>query len=895
MRKVSDNKKTKREAGRLAKAVAGTTAGMMTMAAVLAAVPVNAAADEVIMEWREENGVKYWYENGVRQGVKYNADGSIDISYRGKEIYDPSSAAWYWLDCVQNGAVAKNKDVYQESAAGQWGAGTNENGEKVGKWVRYDENGHMVKGWQTTDAGTYYFDPVYGTMAKGDVVIDGQSYYFNKDTGILERSGQTDDDGNSFLTDGWHKVGGVNYWYENGVRQGVKYNADGSIDISYRGKEIYDPSSAAWYWLDCVQNGAVAKNKDVYQESAAGQWGAGTNENGEKVGKWVRYDENGHMVKGWQNTEAGTYYFDTVYGTMAKGTVDIEGKKYEFDSVSGKLVREINEDTKTELSACTVTLSQTSYEYDGNEKKPQITVKNGNDIIASTEYTVSYSDNVNAGTATVTVTANGNSAVVTGSVSKAFVITKKQEAENKIEWNISDDGKLTVTGSCDGVFYTDKNRLTVYPWNEYKDQIRSAYINVKGVTDLSYLFDGCSNLETVDLSDLDTSQVKYMRRMFRDCSSLTSLDLSGFDTRNVRDMYAMFYNCDSLSNVDIRSFDTSSVYDMSFMFGLCRSLKILNLSNFDTSNVTNMEFMFVKCYGLTGINVSSFDTSRVTDMGAMFYDCSSLKYLDVSNFDTSNVTDMGGMFNGCRSLTNINLKNFNTSKVETMPAMFYNCSSIDHLDVSSFDTRNVTNMHAMFYNCSSLTGLDLNSFDTGSVTDMSDMFAGCNELLSLDLSNFDTSNVTDMSNMFGKEVYVGCSKLSSIDLSSFDTGNVTDMSDMFNGCSGLSSIDLSSFDTGKVTDMKRMFNGCSGLNSIGLGNFDTSNVEYMGYMFNGCSSLTSLDLRSFDTSSVENMSGMFGKCENLKEITVGSAWNTSNAKYTYGMFDGCGTGNVTVR
>ena len=367
MRKVSDNKKTKREAGMLAKTVAGTTAGMMTMAAVLAAVPVNVAADEVIMEWREENGVKYWYENGVRQGVKYNADGSIDISYRGKEIYDPSSAAWYWLDCVQNGAVAKNKDVYQESAAGQWGAGTNENGEKVGKWVRYDENGHMVKGWQTTDAGTYYFDPVYGTMAKGDVVIDGQSYYFNKDTGILERSGQTDDDGNSFLTDGWHKVGGVNYWYENGVRQGVKYNADGSIDISYRGKEIYDPSSNAWYWLDCVQNGAVAKNKDVYQESAAGQWGAGTNENGEKVGKWVRYDENGHMVKGWNEKDGNKYYFDPVYGTMAKGMISIDGKKYEFDSVTGKFIKEIAEQTEYSW----VDAGQETYTVDGklNNKK----------------------------------------------------------------------------------------------------------------------------------------------------------------------------------------------------------------------------------------------------------------------------------------------------------------------------------------------------------------------------------------------------------------------------------------------------------------------------------------------------------------------------------------------
>ena len=287
--------------------------------------------------WHREYGVRYWYENGERQGVRYNEDGSIDTSYRGKEIYDPSSDAWYWLDCVQNGAVAKNKDVYQESGAGEWGDSTSGTGEKIGKWVRYDSDGHMIKGWQTTYQGTYYFDPVYGTMAKGDVVIDGQNYYFNKDTGILERSDQTDDDGNSFLTDGWHKVDGVNYWYENGVRQGVRYNADGSIDTSYRGKEIYDPSTDAWYWLDCVQNGAVAKDKDVYQESGAGQWGESTNENGEKVGKWVRYDENGHMVKGWQNTETETYYFDPVYGTMAKGDVVIDGQTYYFDANTGVL------------------------------------------------------------------------------------------------------------------------------------------------------------------------------------------------------------------------------------------------------------------------------------------------------------------------------------------------------------------------------------------------------------------------------------------------------------------------------------------------------------------------------------------------------------------------------
>ena len=229
--------------------------------------------------WKTVNGKDYWYENGVKQGT----------TGRGKEIYDPDSDAWYWLDANQGGAKAVSKDVYQES-----------NG---GKWVRYDANGHMIKGWDTNDDGTYYFDLITGAMTKGDATIDGLPCSFDTVTGIG-------------LNCAWKHINGKDYWYEGGKRQGYDPN-----NAAYRGKEIYDPASNGWYWLDNVQQGAKAVSKDVYQESSGG--------------KWVRYDANGQMIKGWNTNENGTYYFDPVTGAMAKGTTTIDGMTYYFDPATG--------------------------------------------------------------------------------------------------------------------------------------------------------------------------------------------------------------------------------------------------------------------------------------------------------------------------------------------------------------------------------------------------------------------------------------------------------------------------------------------------------------------------------------------------------------------------------
>ena len=306
---------------------------------------------------------------------------------------------------------------------------------------------------------------------------------------------------------------------------------------------------------------------------------------------------------------------------------------------------------------------------------------------------------------------------------------------------------------------------------------------------------------------------------FSGFSEMTSIDLSALDTSEATDMSSMFSGCMSLTSLDISNFDTSQVTNMSGMFGggddFPMDIEEINMSNFNTSQVTDMSRMFAYCSSLTNLDVSKFDTSKVTDMSWMFAGCS-ITSLDVSNFDTSNVTDMKRMFYYYRSLTSLDVSNFDTSKVTDMSNMFSN-TSLTSLDVSNFDTSEVTDMGGMFYGCSSLTSLDVSNFNTSKVTSMGSMFGSCRRLTSLDLSNFNTSKVVDMRAMFD-----GCSSLTKLNVSTWDTSNVTSMNaayaGMFYGCNSLTSLDLSSFDTSKITNFAFMFKDCNKLTQITVSN-----------------------------------------------------------------------------
>ena len=197
-------------------------------------------------------------------------------------------------------------------------------------------------------------------------------------------------------------------------------------------------------------------------------------------------------------------------------------------------------------------------------------------------------------------------------------------------------------------------------------------------TSLSRFFENLTTPETITgLEYLNTEKVTDMRFMFNNCSKLTSLDVTNFNTAKVTDMSYMFSRCKSLTSLDVTKFDTRNVTTMEGMFSSCSKLPSLDVTNFNTVNVKNMMKMFIDCKALTSLDVTNFNSENVTNMNRMFYKCSKLTSLDVSNFNTKKVTNMSFMFSYCSTLTTIYVNDkFLIDKVTNGSYMFDNCTNL---------------------------------------------------------------------------------------------------------------------------------------------------------------------------------------------------------------------------
>ena len=258
--------------------------------------------------------------------------------------------------------------------------------------------------------------------------------------------------------------------------------------------------------------------------------------------------------------------------------------------------------------------------------------------------------------------------------------------------------------------FANARPTTCYAWFKnftFLNQIEGIEnLNTANVTNMSYMFKGCSNLAVLDVTHFNTAKVTIMSHMFKGCSNLAVLDVTHFNTAKVTIMSYMFKGCSNLAKLDVTHFNTAKVTTMDSMFSRCSNLAELDVTHFNTANVTNMYEMFNGCSNLVKLDVTHFNTAEVTDMSYMFYDCSNLAELDVTHFNTAKVTIMNGMFSGCSNLTELDLTHFNTANVTNMYVMFSGCKSLTTIYVSDeFVITNITNKsYSLFSGCTKLKG-----------------------------------------------------------------------------------------------------------------------------------------------------------------------------------------------
>ena len=438
------------------------------------------------------------------------------------------------------------------------------------------------------------------------------------------------------------------------------------------------------------------------------------------------------------------------------------------------------------------------------------------------------------------------------------------EGNKKPGWSENANNITTVV--FDSSFANARPKSTYYWFRDAKslsDIVDVKYLNTSNVTNMSYMFYGCSGLMSLDVSKFVTSNVKDMEQMFDGCSGLTSLDVSNFDTSNVTDMFAMFRQCSNLTSLDV--------------------------SKFNTSNVTSMFAMFRHCSGLTSLDVSNFDTSNVTSMRYMFFDCSRLTTIYAGDkWSTANVTSGEDMFSGCTNLVGGNGTKYNANHIDVEYARIDKAGALGYFTVKNGGTEPVgdgepyavlssDNTVLTFYyddKKESRGGMSVGPFSISTLREWNshsqtvkevvfdNSFSNCttltstarwftcfNELTTITgLENLKTDNVTDMVGMFSL-----CSSLTTLDVSGFKTNNVTNMAAMFEGCYSLTNLDLSGFNTKSLKQTWSMFYNCSNLQTIWVDNENwiTAQIAESDKMFDGCTKLVGGNGTKYDPNHTD--------------------------------------------
>lgn len=180
-------------------------------------------------------------------------------------------------------------------------------------------------------------------------------------------------------------------------------------------------------------------------------------------------------------------------GTVTKKAGYLENGTREFKCANcdASYTEDIPALKQTALKDCTITLSYRKTVYNGKEKTPEVTVKDGNGTVSEDNYTVTYADNQNAGTAKVIITAKGGDICITGEAEKTFIIAKAKQsitaesADERIHVNATTEIQASGVGDI-SLETSDDDLITIKDMQIIGQKAGLALIKVTASGDSNY-------------------------------------------------------------------------------------------------------------------------------------------------------------------------------------------------------------------------------------------------------------------------------------------------------------------------------------------------------------------------------------------------------------------------
>lgn len=416
-------------------------------------------------------------------------------------------------------------------------------------------------------------------------------------------------------------------------------------------------------------------------------------------------------------------------------------------------------------------------------------------------------------------------------VSASTLGSGKLNKAGSINWSLSSEGILTISGSGIPDNYTSAKEV---PWDTLRECIRKVQIDTDtdGITNMSYWFQDCTNLSYVNRLP---SNVNNLCAAFSGCVSLKE---SPSIPMSVDKMNSTYRGCTSLKKIP--EFELLSVSDFSYAFMDCKSLEYAYmLISYPVTSVKSI------LRGCTNLNAT-----------VMFNGCTQLTSDKCSNMFTDTAEKDG---------TSINIfsSNMSLDSVKKLISTDYSklnyCGEIgtDKLSDYNFDYGTqcsyayIEDKNTLYIDGSGEIDTDvlLERFKNSSKVKVLKIGYGINKIGISSFENYyslETVFMPDTVNNIGKSVFKGCSALENISL----PVNLSVIGESaFSGCSGLDSLyipdSVKSIGNGAFSGMDRdFFLECSSDNAIAQG-FASENgikcrypevlsVTYKGNVVEGC-------------------------------------------------------------